>query len=139
MILPRMSGASFGAAAIDRRNSHRKQVGSGRWPAPRLPAPERGVDALADRLLAGSATAPGLSVSGLRLTDGSLVPKLERGGAAPRFRLKPGGGFDAADGVLARHHLLADSRRFVTRLQTSRALAVGDGPRQVCSDKVSDG
>ena len=31
--------------------------------------------------LAGDAKAPGLSVAGLRLTDGSLVLRLERGGA----------------------------------------------------------
>ncbi|MDE0374287.1 MAG: DUF2285 domain-containing protein [Rhodospirillales bacterium] len=70
------------AAGIDHRNMHRKQVGSGRYPAPRLPAPNRGVDALADPLLAGSTTALGLSVAGLRLADGSLVLKLEPGGAA---------------------------------------------------------
>ena len=36
--------------------------------------------------LAGDAAAPGLSVAGLRLVDGSLVLKLERDGAALQFR-----------------------------------------------------
>ena len=78
--------------------------------------------------LVGALTAPGLSISGLRLTDGGLVLKLERGGAAAQFRLEPGVGFGAADGVLAQHDLLAEPRGFVTRLQAARALAVGEGP-----------
>ena len=80
--------------------------------------------------LAGAATAPGLSVAGLRLTDGSLVLKLERGGAAVQFRLKPGDGFDAADGVLAQHDVLAEPRAFVAGLRAARALAVGGDPRR---------
>ena len=39
--------------------------------------------------LMGDAAAPGLTVSGLRLIDGSLVVKVENGGAAARRR---GGG-----------------------------------------------
>ena len=79
---------------------------------------------MADPLLAGSATAPGLSVAGLRLTDGSPMLKLERGGAATQFRLEPGGGFDASDCVLA------EPRGFVARLQATRELAVGEPPRR---------
>ena len=80
--------------------------------------------------LVGDATAPGLSVAGLRLTDGSLVLKLEQGGAAVQFGLEPGGGFDPGDGVLAQHDLLAEPRGFVTRLQAARELAVGESPRR---------
>ena len=80
--------------------------------------------------LVGDATAPGLSVAGLRLTDGSLVIKLGRGRAATQFRLEPGSGFDAADGVLAQHDVLAESRGFVTRLQAARELVVGEPPRR---------
>jgi len=80
--------------------------------------------------LAGSATAPGLSVAGLRLTDGSLVLKLERGGVAVQFRLEPGHALDASDGVLAQHDLLAEPRAFVAGLRAARALAVGESPRR---------
>ena len=80
--------------------------------------------------LEGNATAPGLSVAGLRLTDGSLVLKLERGGAAAQFRLAPGAGFEFGDGVLAQHDLLAEPGAFVTRLRAARALAVGESPRR---------
>ena len=51
--------------------------------------------------LVGDATAPGLSVAGLRLTDGSLVLKLERAGAAAQFRFEPSAGFEFG-GRLAR-------------------------------------
>ena len=78
--------------------------------------------------LVGEATAPGLSVTGLRLTDGSLVLKLERGGAAAQFRLEPGRGFGVSDGVLAQHDLLAEPRAFVAGLHAARALAVGESP-----------
>lgn len=78
--------------------------------------------------LTGDATAPGLSVAGLRLSDGSLVLKLENGGAAVQFRLEPGEGFGPSDGVLAQHDLLADPRTFVARLRNARALAVGEPP-----------
>ena len=70
--------------------------------------------------LIGDATAPVLSVAGLRLTDDSLLLKLERGGAAARFRLEPGEGFDFDDGVLAQHDVLAESRGFVTVLFAAR-------------------
>ena len=76
--------------------------------------------------LAGDATAPGLAFVGLRLTDGSLVLELERGGEAARSRLEPASGFSPADGVLAQHDLLAAPRGFVTRLQAARELAVGE-------------
>lgn len=80
--------------------------------------------------LAGDARAPGLSIVGLRLTDGSLVLKLERGGAAAQFRLEPGAGFEESDGVLTQHDLLAVPRGFVSRLRAARAVAVGESPRQ---------
>ena len=75
--------------------------------------------------LDGAAVADGLSVSGLRLIDGSLVVKLENGGAVVQLALGPGGGFGPGDGVLAQHDLLADSRAFVARLRDARSLAVG--------------
>ena len=80
--------------------------------------------------LAGAASAPGLSVAGLRLTDGSLVLKLERGGAAVQFRVEAGGGFGPTDGVLAQHDLLAEPRAFVSRLRAAHALALGEIPRR---------
>ena len=80
--------------------------------------------------LADTATTPGLSVSGLRLTDGSLVLKLERGGAAVQFRVEAGGGFGPSDGVLAQHDLLAEPRAFVSRLRAAHALALGEIPRR---------
>ena len=80
--------------------------------------------------LMGDATAPGLSVAGLRLIDGSLVLKLEWGGAAVQFMIKPGSGFRPCDGVLAQHDLLTEPRAFVTRLRDARALAVGAIPRR---------
>ena len=80
--------------------------------------------------LVGDATAPGLSVAGLRLTDGSLVLKLERGGAAAQFRFEPGAWFEFGDGVLAQHDVLPEPRGFVTRLQAARELAVGEPPRR---------
>ncbi|MCY3793773.1 MAG: hypothetical protein OXG51_05285 [Gammaproteobacteria bacterium] len=80
--------------------------------------------------LAGDLTAPGLSIAGLRLTDGSLVLKLERAGAATQFRIEPGGGFDPGDGVLVQHDLLVEPGAFVAGLRAARALAVGEGPRR---------
>ena len=78
--------------------------------------------------LIGDATAPGLSVAGLRLSDGSLVLKLENGAAAVQFILGPGDGFGPSDGVLAQHDFLADPRTFLARLHDARALAVGEPP-----------
>ena len=72
----------------------------------------------------------GLSVAGLRLTDGSLVLKLERGFAAVQFRVEAGGGFGSSDGVLAQHDLLAEPRAFATRLRAAHALALGEPPWQ---------
>ena len=78
--------------------------------------------------LTGDAAAPGLSVAGLRLGDGSLVLKLENGGGAVQFILEPGGGFGPSDGVLAQHDLLADPRAFYARLRDGWALGVGKAP-----------
>ena len=78
--------------------------------------------------LIGDATAPGLAVGGLRLTDGSLVLKLEHGAAAVQFIVGPGGGFGPCDGVLAQHDLLEEPRAFIARLRDARALAVGEPP-----------
>ncbi len=80
--------------------------------------------------LAGAATPPGMSVAGLRLTDGSMVLKLERGGAAVQFRVEAGGGFGPSDGVLAQHDLLAEPWAFATRLRAAHALALGEPPWQ---------
>ena len=79
--------------------------------------------------LDGTAVADGLSVAGLRLIDGSLVLKLEFGGAAVQLSIEPGGGFGPGDGVLAQHDLLADPRAFLARLRNARALAAGEPPR----------
>ena len=75
--------------------------------------------------LLGDAAAPGLSVTGLRLIDGSLAVKLEHGGTALQLALEPGGGFDPGDGVLAQHDLLADPQTFLTRLRDARSIAMG--------------
>ncbi|MCY4004224.1 MAG: hypothetical protein OXF33_11030 [Rhodospirillales bacterium] len=80
--------------------------------------------------IAGDATVPGLSVAGLRLTDGSLVLKLERVGVAAQFRLEPGGGLDSGGGVLAQHDVLAEPRAFVAGLRAVRVLALGGDPRR---------
>ena len=69
----------------------------------------------------------GLSAAGPRLTDGNLVLKLERGGAAAQFRFEVGGAFEFGDGVLAQHDLLAEPRAFVAGLWAARALAVRGG------------
>ena len=78
----------------------------------------------------GAAVAEGLSVAGLRLTDGSLVLKFEYAGAAVQLAIEPGSGFGPGDGVLAQHDLLADSRTFLARLRDARAIAVGEFPRE---------
>ncbi|MDE0617243.1 MAG: hypothetical protein OXH87_06610, partial [Rhodospirillaceae bacterium] len=75
--------------------------------------------------LIGAAAAPGLSVAGLRLIDGSLAVKLEHGAAALQLALEPGGGFSPGDGVLAQHDLLADPQTFLTRLRDARSIAMG--------------
>ena len=78
----------------------------------------------------GEAVADGLSVAGLRLIDGSLVVKLENGGAAVQLSVERGGGFGPGDGVLAQHDLLADPHAFIARLRDARALAAGEPPRR---------
>lgn len=80
--------------------------------------------------LADDATAPGEAVVGLRLTEGSLVLKLERGGEAAQSRLEPGSGFGPADGVPPPHDLLAEPQGSVTRLQAARQLAVRELSRR---------
>ena len=80
--------------------------------------------------LTGDAASPGLSAAGLRLTEGSLVLKLENGCAAVQFMVGPGGGFGPSDGVLAQHDLLADPRTFFARLRDAHALAAGEPPRR---------
>lgn len=80
--------------------------------------------------LIGHGTAPGLSVAGLRLTDGSLVLKLENGAAAVQFHLASGSAFGPRDGALAQHDVLAESRAFAARLLEAHALAVGEVPRR---------
>ena len=80
--------------------------------------------------LTADATGAGLSVAGLRLADGSLVLKLERGAAAVQFLLDPGCGLDPGGGVLARHDLLEEPRLFFARLGAAHALAAGEFPPQ---------
>ncbi|MCY4602571.1 MAG: hypothetical protein OXF27_21930, partial [Acidobacteria bacterium] len=67
--------------------------------------------------LAGEAVAADLSAAGLRLADGRLVLKLERGAGAVQFVVAPGCGFGPGDGVLAQHDLLEEPGRFVARLR----------------------
>ncbi len=78
--------------------------------------------------LIGEAAAAGLAVSGLRLADGSLALKLERGDRAIQLSVGPGTGFGPGDGVLALHDLLEEPRLFVARLREARALAAGPAP-----------
>ena len=66
--------------------------------------------------LVGDAVAAGLSAAGLRLADGRLALKLERGARAVQLVVAAGRGFGPGDGVLAQHDLLEEPRRFVARL-----------------------
>ena len=94
--------------------------------APALPAAP-GPEATS---LAGAAAAADLAAAGLRLADGRLALKLERGGRAVQFVVAPGYGFGPGDGVLCQHDLLEEPRRFVARLREARALAAGPAPRR---------
>ena len=94
--------------------------------APALPA---AVHPEATPLL-GDAVAAGLSTAGLRLADGRLALKLERGAGAVQLLVAPGCGFGPDDGVLCQHDLLEEPRRFVARLRDARALAAGPAPRR---------
>ena len=78
--------------------------------------------------LTADATAPGLSMEGLRLADGTLVLKLENGPAAVQFLLGSGSGLGPGDGVLAQHDLLEEPRPFFALLSNAHALAVSDVP-----------
>ena len=71
-----------------------------------------------------------MSAAGLRLADGRLALKLERGAAAVQLVVAPGCGFGPGDGVLCQHDLLEEPRRFVARLREARALAAGPAPRR---------
>ena len=73
-------------------------------------APEPGAPALTDLL-----AAPGLRLSGLRLEDGALIVKAERGKAAVQMRIADGAGFDPAGGIALCLPVTLDLRRHLRR------------------------
>ena len=74
-------------------------------------APEPSAPALTDLL-----EAPGLRLSGLRLEDGALILKAERGDAAVQMRIADGAGFDPAGGIALRLPLTLDLRQHLSRV-----------------------
>lgn len=73
-------------------------------------APEPGAPALTELL-----KAPGLRLSGLRLEDGALIVKAERGGAAVQMRVADGAEFDPAGGIVLRLPVELDLHRHLRR------------------------
>ncbi|MCY4408273.1 MAG: hypothetical protein OXC15_18035 [Rhodospirillaceae bacterium] len=73
-------------------------------------APEPGAPAVTDLL-----KAPGLRLSGLRLEDGALILKAERGEAAVQMRIADGAGFDPAGGIALRLPVVLDLRGHLRR------------------------
>ena len=73
-------------------------------------APEPGAPALTDLL-----AAPGLRLSGLRLGDGALILKAERGEAAVQMRIADGKAFDPAGGIALRLPVTLDLHRHLRR------------------------
>ena len=79
--------------------------------APMLEAvPEPGAPALTELL-----AAPGLRLSGLRLEDGLLILKAERGEAAVQMRIADGKAFDPAGGIALRLPVALDLGRHLRR------------------------
>ena len=74
-------------------------------------APEPSAPPLTDLL-----EAPGLRLSGLRLEDGALILKAERGDAAVQMRIADGAGFDPAGGIALRLPLTLDLRQHLSRV-----------------------
>ena len=74
-------------------------------------APEPSAHPLTDLL-----EAPGLRLSGLRLEDGALILKAERGEAAVQMRIADGAGFDPAGGIALRLPLTLDLRQHLSRV-----------------------
>jgi hypothetical protein len=74
-------------------------------------APEPSAPPLTDLL-----EAPGLRLSGLRLEDGAVILKAERGDAAVQVRIADGQGFDPAGGIALRVPLTLDLRQHLSRV-----------------------
>ena len=74
-------------------------------------APEPSAPALTDLL-----EAPGLRLSGLRLEDGALILKAERGDAAVQMRIADGQAFDPAGGIALLLPLTLDLRQHLSRV-----------------------
>ncbi len=74
-------------------------------------APEPSAPPLTDLL-----EAPGLRLSGLRLEDGALILKAERGDAAVQMRIADGQAFDPAGGIALRLPLTLDLRQHLSRV-----------------------
>ena len=67
-------------------------------------------------------TALAAPLSGLRLVDGDLVLKIERGRATTQLRIPAGSGLGPADGVLAQHDILLSPVAFSSHLREACAL-----------------
>ena len=74
-------------------------------------APEPAAPPLTDLL-----EAPGLRLWGLRLEDGALILKAERGDAAVQMRIADGQAFDPAGGIVLRLPLTLDLRQHLSRV-----------------------
>ena len=64
----------------------------------------------------------GASLSGLRLVNGDLGLKIERGRATTQLRIPAGSGFGPADGVLAQHEILLSPAAFSSQLREAPGL-----------------
>ena len=74
-------------------------------------------------------TALAAPLSGLRLVDGDLVLKIERGRATTQLRIPAGSGLGPADGVLAQHDILLSPVAFSSHLREACALTGWEVPR----------
>ena len=79
--------------------------------APEPAAPEPAAPALTDLL-----EARGLRLAGLRLEDGSLILKAERGEAAVQMRIADGAAFDPAGGIALGLPVTLDLRQHLRRI-----------------------
>ena len=69
------------------------------------------------------------SLSGLRLVNGDLGLKIERGRPATQLRIPAGSGFGPADEVLAQHDILLSPATFSSQLREACALTGRKVPR----------
>ena len=70
--------------------------------------------------------APGLRFSGLRLENGALILKAERGDAAVQLRIADGAGFDPGGGIALRLPVALDLRRKLRRAADLWSVAGAD-------------